>query len=344
MRLIVGCGYLGTRIAQRFQREADGRQVVAVVRTPSEARRLIDRSIPALVADVTSRSSLEALGTQLRGVIETVVYSIGRSAATGLPDQSYESVYIDGLRNVLDMLIDRETMPTVDEEIDDRRRVLLISSTGVCRREDGGWVDETSQTNPSSSAARAMLQAEQLLRRHPMGSRSVILRMAAIYGPGRTPPSELFLARRPIPRYGDRYLNLIHVEDAAAAVVAASTRPLKSLVSPTAGTTFMVADGHPVPLRDYFAYYARLAHLPTPIFPASSCEMLYEPDAPKTTPSGEKTELDDIEPLKLPVRDRMNKRVRNKRLIQDLALKLTYPSYIEGLAAIVSETSGHSTQ
>lgn len=318
MRLIVGCGYLGTRIARQFQQESERNNVVGVVRRESEAAKLSDMGIAAFAADVTDCDSIGQLVDQIPAEpIETLIYAVGRNRSSNLPEQPYESIYREGLQNVLDTLTSRQ-------RLDRQSRVIFISSTGVCRREDGGWVDEASETNPDSPAARAMLDAEELLRHHSTEYRSVVLRMAAIYGPGRTPPRDVFLSGKPLHRRPDRFINLIHVDDGAAAAVAASTRNWPSLNSPTAGTTFLISDGAPVTLRDYFAHYAHIAHLPAPVFESIS--------------------ENDIEAVKFPQRDRSSKRVSNRRLTKDLALKLTYPSYIEGLAAIVAARKNERSQ
>jgi nucleoside-diphosphate-sugar epimerase len=101
-------------------------------------------------------------------------------------------------------------------------------------------------------------------------------------------------------------LNLIHVDDTASVVLAAE----KLTVPPP--RLYVVADGNP-PLRaDYFAEVARLAGGPPPTFVAPA------PDSP----AAERSDGD--------------KRVDSARLLAELNIKLQYPSYREGLAAIVA--------
>ena len=66
-------------------------------------------------------------------------------------------------------------------------RLIYISTTGVYGPADGDWVDEVTPPDPQREGGRASLAAEQVLAAHPLGQRSVILRLAGIYGPGRVP-------------------------------------------------------------------------------------------------------------------------------------------------------------
>ncbi|MBL8830463.1 MAG: NAD(P)H-binding protein, partial [Planctomycetaceae bacterium] len=121
-KLIVGCGYLGLRVAGRWL--AQGDTVYAVTRSSARADEWRGLGIHPLIADVTDPASLRDLP-----VAETVLFAVGydRSAGKAIGD-----VYVDGLRHVLDAL------PTATG------RVIYISSTGVYGECDGDWVDEST--------------------------------------------------------------------------------------------------------------------------------------------------------------------------------------------------------
>ena len=99
--------------------------------------------------------------------------------------------------------------------------LVLISTTGVYHQTGGVWVDERSPTRPTRDGARAHLDGEVALRRHYPADRSTVLRLSGIYGPGRVPRRDVITSGRPIVADRDSWLNLIHVDDAAAAVIAA---------------------------------------------------------------------------------------------------------------------------
>ena len=113
-------------------------------------------------------------------------------------------------------------------------------------------------------------------------------------GLGRVPRSADLTAGRPIAGSPDAYLNLIHVEDAAHAVVAAAAS------EPDTGRTYVVSDGNPPRRAEYLRLLATRLGAAPPLFEGGSG---------------------------------LGKRVRNARAVHELGLRLKYPSYREGLAA-----------
>ena len=180
-------------------------------------------------------------------------------------------------------------------------KILYISSTGVYAENEGGWVDEDSPTSASRDATQACLDAEQLLQTHPRNLDFKILRCAGIYGPDRLPRRDALLAGNPLPFPPAGYLNLIHVDDASQAVDAAAVRGATGIYS--------IADGSPTRREDYLNELARLLGASPPEFAV----------AMENTPR----------------RGATSKRVRNDRMRDELGVRLRYPSYREGLAAIV---------
>lgn len=186
-------------------------------------------------------------------------------------------------------------------------RFIYISSTGVYGDSDGDWVDEDSVCRPRRAGGVASLTAEARLLAHPIGQAAgVVLRLAGVYGPGRIPRRAAMLAGEPIPAPSDGYLNLIHVDDIVQAVLAAEQHA-------RAPRRYCIADGHPGQRRDYYTELARLLGAPAPRF--------VEP--PPDSPAAARASAD--------------KRISNRRMLDELHVKLCYPSFREGLAAIVKE-------
>jgi nucleoside-diphosphate-sugar epimerase len=283
-KLIFGCGYLGSRVAQAWLDQ--GRTVHAVTRSPERADAFRRRGLRPLVADVTAPLALRSLPE-----CETVLFAVGFDRGSG---RSIREVYVDGLRAVLAAL-----PPTV-------RRFLYISSTGVYGQSEGQWVDEDSPCEPTREGGKACLAAEQLLRDHPLGQRAIVLRMAGIYGPGRIPRSGDVARGVPLAAPSEGFLNLIHVDDAARIVLAAEAQS-------AVPRTYTVSDGHPIPRREYYEELARRLGAPGPTFTSP------DPDSPAAS------------------RATASKRVSNARLLSELSVTFAYPSYREGLAAIISE-------
>ena len=269
-RLVVGCGYLGERVA-RVWREA-GDEVYATTRGPA-ADGLSRAGLRPIVLDVTQRPRLGALP-----VVDTVVFAVGRVRRSGA---RMFDIHVEGLRSVLDALPGSTG------------RVIYASSTGVYAQNAGEWVDQESVCEPVREGGKACLSGERLLGAHARGRGAVVLRLAGLYGPGRVPRSADVTAGRPVAGSPDAYLNLIHVEDAARAVVAAAA------VGPVTDRTYVMSDGHPPTRAEYVRLLATRLGAAPPVFEGGSG---------------------------------LGKRVRNDRAVHELGLRLQYLSYREGLA------------
>jgi nucleoside-diphosphate-sugar epimerase len=188
---------------------------------------------------------------------------------------------------------------------DDTRRFIYISSTGVYGQSHGETVNESSPAAPNRDGGRASLAAEQLLAADRLGERGIVLRMAGLYGPGRIPLADKIRQGEPIPASADSTLNLIHIDDAARVVLAAESK-----AEPP--RTYVVSDGHPAVRRDYYEELARLLGVPSPTF---------APPDPAAARTG---------------RSAGDKRIDNTRMKTELGVDLLYPSFREGLGAIVT--------
>lgn len=262
---------------------------------------MIEARTYAAQGDVTRPRTLECLRpmTSLMGSpTESLLYAVGFDRTAG-PD--IHSVYADGLRNVLAALPASVT------------RVIYISTTGVYGTAGGGWVDETTPADPHRDGGKASLAAEEILRAHPLGRRSAILRLAGIYGPGRVPYLDKLKASEPIAAPSAGWLNLIHVDDAARIVVAMD-RWLAERDEADGPHIFCVSDGVPAVRGEYYAEAARLIGAPPPQFTTPPA------DSPAAARAG------------------ADRRVSNAKLRDWMAttgLALQYPNYHEGLVQIL---------
>lgn len=243
MKLILGCGYLGQRVASLWR--ATSERVCAVTRSSERAKDFERTGIEPIIADVTNRAAL--IGKLPEA--EAVLYAIGHDRGAS---RSMREVYVEGLKNTLDALPKNTG------------KFIYVSSTGVYGNFGGEWIDETAPCNPDREGGRVCLAAEQLLAAHPVGKRAIILRMAGIYGPGRIPRRKELDSGEPIAAPEHGWLNLIHVDDAARVVLAAE----QQAASPSAESPrlYLVSDGQPVQRGEYFRELARLLSAPPPRF------------------------------------------------------------------------------
>jgi nucleoside-diphosphate-sugar epimerase len=187
-----------------------------------------------------------------------------------------------------------------------------LSSVGVYGDTQGAWVDETAPTAATSVRGRRRIEAEQewLALDVPQGVRTQIFRLAGIYGPGRSPIDRLRegTAHR-IVKPGQVF-NRVHVDDIAASVLAGIGGSGNQRI-------YNVTDDEPAPPQDVVAYAAELLGMPAPPEVAFAAAEL---------PAAAASFYAD------------NKRIRNARLRQELGVALKFPTYREGLRAILAAT------
>jgi nucleoside-diphosphate-sugar epimerase len=189
------------------------------------------------------------------------------------------------------------------------RTIVYLSTVGVYGDRHGDWVDEESPALPSTARSRARLAAEQVWQElgRRRGIPVAILRLAGIYGPGRSALTQIARgdARR-ILKPGQIF-NRIHVDDIAQAIDAALARRASGI--------FNVADDEPTPSGDPLVFAAQLLGAPPPP------EIAYEDAAPTMSPLA-KSFWQEC------------RRVNNDKLKRALGVTLRYPSYREGLRAL----------
>lgn len=187
-----------------------------------------------------------------------------------------------------------------------------LSTTGVYGDQGGGWVDETTPARPTQPRSIERLAAEQAWRdiAEECGATLEILRLPGIYGPGRSAIDQVKAgtARR-IDKPG-QFFSRIHVEDIACAVLAAAGRQ-------GGIELWNVADDLPAPNAEVVAYAFELLGLAVP--PA----IPWEQAAPALSAMARSFYSE-------------SRRIRNDRMKRELGVVLKYPTYREGLTAILS--------
>lgn len=223
--LIAGCGDVGMRAAALLR--ARGEAVLCLRRNTTA----LPPGQPVLAADLTDAASLRALPRGIRRLL-FVAAPDARDAAT------YRRIYVHGLAHLLDAL-----------DPDQVQRAVLVSSSAVYGEHGGGRVDEDTPPAPLAFNGRVLLEAERLLHARVSG-RGVVLRLAGLYGPGRT---QLLAALRAgtarAPAEPPFYVNRIHVDDAAAALA-------HLLALPAPAPCYLGVDDTPLPQHELYAFLA----------------------------------------------------------------------------------------
>lgn len=189
-----------------------------------------------------------------------------------------------------------------------------LSTTGVYGDHDGAWVDETTALTPNTERGWRRLRAEdawfELHQTHDLPLH--VFRLAGIYGPGRNALQSVMdgSARRVIKP--GQIFSRIHVDDIAGVLQA-------SMAHPHPGTAYNVADDLPCPPQDVIAFAAGLLRRPVP------------PDLP--------FDAADMSPMARSFYAD-SKRVSNARVKTELRYRFRYPSYREGLTALLPGLTG----
>jgi nucleoside-diphosphate-sugar epimerase len=173
----------------------------------------------------------------------------------------------------------------------------------------GYWVDEGTALTPATARGRARVEAEAAWA--ALGLPLHIFRLAGIYGPGRGPFEKVRdgTARRIIKP--GQVFSRTHVEDIAQVLEASIRRP-------NPGAAYNVCDDDPAPPEDVIGHAAELLGLPVPpAIPYDEAEM---------TPMARSFYAE-------------SKRVRNDRIKDELGVRLIYPTYREGLAALLADSA-----
>ena len=193
------------------------------------------------------------------------------------------------------------------------QRLVYASTTGVYGDAGGAWLDETSPLRAVTDRARRRVDAEHRVRCFggATGATVSILRIPGIYALDREggDPRDRLRRGTPVLRADDDvYTNHIHADDLARACVAALWRGRPQRI-------VNACDDTELAMGDYFDLVADLAGLLRPRRVARA-EAAAELSPMQMSFMGE------------------SRRLRNRRLKEELRLRLRYPTVLDGLAAL----------
>ncbi len=225
---IIGCGYVGSALGETLAR--GGHDVVGTTRSADRAAELQRLGIRHEIAEIADQQRLREIFADRDAVYLTVA-----------PRRHGEQYHETFLRGVRTLLAAARSTPV--------RRIIYTSSTRVYGQDDGSWVDESSPTEPRDEPGLVLLEAERALlngagglatglapsaaprNEAPGGSQPVnrdgermvcatVVRLGGIYGPGRDSTRRILASAGTRREDGDRYINMIHLEDIVAALAA----------------------------------------------------------------------------------------------------------------------------
>jgi nucleoside-diphosphate-sugar epimerase len=237
--LIAGCGDLGMRVAELLRMDKDN-IVFGIRRHPPAIQ--TPESVQWIAADLTRPESLARIP-------EGITHLVFTAAPSERTELAYRATYLAGLQHV----IQRIQSPSL-------KRIIFISSTAVYGDHGQDWVNEDTPTNPAAFNGRILCETECWLHAYGLHNHlsTISLRLSGIYGPKRTYLLDrLRLGQAAAPLSKEHWVNRIHIDDAAAAVV-----HVLGLATPA--SVYLVTDSTPLPMRTLYEHLAKLVGGPTP--------------------------------------------------------------------------------
>ena len=198
---ILGCGYLGTALAEHCIEK--GWDVSALTRNKETAENLRSLGVAQVVEAQIQDNDWHG---HLNPKQDFVVNCVGASS----PDnEGYISSYIGGQESIMKWL-----------EQGSVKSFIFTSSISVYPQTRKRLVDETSSCAGVSEKGGLLLAAEQKCF-PPVESvqRSFILRLAGLYGPDRHLLVDKVKSGQDLGGNSERVLNLIHRDDAVSAII-----------------------------------------------------------------------------------------------------------------------------
>jgi nucleoside-diphosphate-sugar epimerase len=274
--LILGCGYTGRRAARLLLQE--GRAVTATTRLPEKLGGLAEQGVCVVRLDCVEADA-EARLRRIAPQGCLVLYSV--PSLEGNRDARVLGA-LEGLA----------------------ARVVYLSTTSVYGAQR--VVDATTKPAPASERERARMVTEEAVLGGPWSS--LVLRPAAIYGPGRGVHVSMARGEFRLEEGAPTPISRIHVDDLARLAVSA--------LGASVGGAYPVADAHPCPSLELAQFCAGLMGLPMP----------------EAAPASE-----------IPQTRRRGRRVDGSAILELLGVRLQYPTYREGIrAALAARADGRS--
>ncbi len=281
--MILGCGYLGNRLARAAL--AAGRPVRALARGTGRLVPLQELGAEIKYCDAWLQKQLpQALSGATGG---TVVYAVPPSAPLP-PGKAITQVMQAAYGAGAECFIYISSSGLYGDRPDDD--VIIDEDTPIARDDQGMknvWADEEAILNTAMERLR-----------------TVILRLAPMYGPGRGVRARLRAGEYKLIDDGSHAISRIHVDDAVGAIFAAEEHAQRKSI-------YLVADDQSTTQLEYATWLTERMGFPLP------------ESRPLITPGARPSHR--------------NRRIKNTKLKTELQYTLRYPTFREGEAAIEAE-------
>jgi nucleoside-diphosphate-sugar epimerase len=230
--LIAGCGYVGSAAADLFH--ASGWLVEGWTHSAISAARLLGKPYPVNTVDLTDRLQVNARPQNFDLVVHC-------ASTRGGDVEGYRKVYLNGIQNLADRFVGST--------------LLFTSSTSVYAQQGGEWVNEQSPAEPRHERGKLLVETEELV----LSRGGIVARLAGIYGPARSAILTRFLRGEVVINpEDDRYVNQVHRDDIAAALLVLADAP------PREKSIYNVVDDMPLLRSECYRWLGEKIGRPAP--------------------------------------------------------------------------------
>lgn len=291
---IVGCGYVGRRLARQLNAD---HALYGLVRSIKNLKTLRALRVEPIVLDLDSLSSRDLSPAWYR---DSAIFYLAPP-----PSEGESETRLHRFLNAL------TKTPSV---------LVYFSTTGVYGNLHGAMADESRPVNPQTDRAHRRVSAEHITRIwcNENSVRRVVLRVPAIYGPGRLPLDRLRKGEPVINEAEAPIINRIHVDDLVQVCIAAAHNE-------DARGIYNVSDGNRYSLTAYLNRLAKLAHLPQP-------PQLRSEEAQLACSPEYLSYLTE------------SRHVSNERMCTELGVQLKYADLDAGIRASLEEEAAHAAR
>jgi nucleoside-diphosphate-sugar epimerase len=226
--VILGCGYIGTKLAKHFSNK--GHFITTTTHNQKKLEELSKISQKSLILKGTEEGEMSLLLEENKSILLTV-------AADKLED--FEDAYLKTAQTIKQAAINT-----------DQNLMLIYTSRALVYGDHNGkWVDENSDLLGQSDQAKILIETENVLQSlNKLGWKTCIFRLSEVYGPGRELESKLVNI---LPAESNFYTNMIHIDDVIAAIDYAYEHRLVGIYN-------LADDDHPTRKELYDAICSKL--------------------------------------------------------------------------------------
>lgn len=224
---IIGCGYIGKKVAARLQRQSY--HPLCLVHSEASASQCESLGVPAYCFDLDKSDP---------GLPDEFAQRFAKSRMVYFCPPPPKGKTDSRMAHFIAALEKLGAVP---------KQILLISTTGVYGDCNGEWIDEARIVNPQADRAFRRVDAEQQLTAYceKYKVNAIIFRVPGIYAADKLPVKRISSGEPVVSAADSGFTNRIHAQDLSAFCA-------EALVSDLPGGIYNCCDGHPSTMNDYF--------------------------------------------------------------------------------------------